>query len=199
MKKTKLLLLSMFVMMLLVSGCGSSKLDSGKENVDFINNNDSYFLIIAGKKFKAGDKITDLSAVGYNLKASEASQKLPANKYMIGAGNMMNSSNKNIFDVTPFNTKSSTIMISDSVIGGVSINYTWAKDDKKSANFEVYGGIKLGSTKEQVKKVFGEPSTTSSESTYTYNSDETYRNYKFTFNEEGKVSDIVWKNLVFNK
>lgn len=34
---------------------------------------------------------------------------------------------------------------------------------------------------------------------YRYESEETYRSYKFTFNENGEVSNIQWQNLVFNK
>lgn len=125
---------------------------------------------------------------------------------MIGAGSMMNSENKNIFDVTPFNTKDSAIKVSEAVIGGIDISYVSAKHDEKSANFEVYGGIKLGSTEEEVKNVFGEPSLVSESTvldstykTYRYESEETYRKYIFTFNEEGKVSNIQWQNLVFNE
>lgn len=199
MKKIKLLVLSMFAVILLSTGCGAEKVESKEEKVNFINNNASYFVIIDGKKFIAGDKISSLSKVGYNLKTSEAALSLSANKYMIGAGNMVNSASKNIFDVTPFNTKSSSIKVADAVIGGIDIDYYYAKNDKKAANFEVYGGIKLGSTKEAVKKAFGEPSSEIGTNVYKYESDETYRSYKFTFDDEEKVSEIVWQNLVFNK
>lgn len=214
MKKIKILALSIILITVLVclTGCGFNKDDEkekdenskGKteETVNFIDNNKSYFIMIDGDKFYAGDKIEKLSNVGYNVKSSEASQDIPANKYMIGAGSMMNSEDKRIFSVTPFNTNNSPTKVSDAVIGGIDISYSSAKNDDKSANFEVYGGIKLGSTEEEVKKVFGEPTSVyegSNYKSYKYESDEVYRSYDFRFNADGKVSDIEWKNLVFNK
>ncbi len=197
MKKFKLLMLSMFIMVLLTTGCGAEKVYDS--NVKFIDRNDSYFIKINGKKFMAGDKIASLSSVGYTLKSNEVNFELPANKYMIGAGNMVNSNNENIFDVTPFNITSSKIKVSDSVIGGLNLSYVWAKKDKKSADFEVYGGIKLGSTKEEVESAFGKPNSVVNNNVYKYVSEETYRSYTFTFDDEEKVSDIEWRNIVFNR
>lgn len=193
-----------FFTLSLVTGCGSKESTNGtgsSEKVNFIDSNKSYFIIIDGKKFYAGDKISALEKVGYSLRASEKYEELPANKYMIGAGHMLNSDNKNIFDVTPFNTKGSSIKVSEAVIGGIDLSYVTAKNDSKASDFEVYGGIKLGTSEAKVKEVFGEPSmvTDSIAKVYRYESEETYRSYKFTFNENGEVSNIQWQNLVFNK
>jgi hypothetical protein len=174
--------------------------DKQTENLDFINDNDSYFIIIDGKKFYAGDKIADLSSVGYNLKPEEATEEIPANRFIIGAGRMVNTAGQNSFDTTPFNKTSSSIQVSDSVIGAININYFWVKDDEKSVNFEIYGGIKLGSTEEEVKKVFGEPSSIhESDITkrYTYKSEELQRDFEFEFDKDDKVSIMKWRNLTF--
>ena len=76
------------------------------------------------------------------------------------------------------------------------------KEDKKAADFEVYGGIKLGSTEEELKKAFGEPESAlegePSTHYYRYTSDEIYRSYTFAL-QDGKVTNIEWKNLVFNQ
>lgn len=174
--------------------------DKQTENLDFINDNDSYFIIIDGKKFYAGDKIADLSSVGYNLKPQEATEEIPANRFIIGAGRMVNSAGQSSFSTTPFNKTSSSIQISDSVIGGINIQYIWVKDDEKSLNFEIYGGIKLGSTAEEVKKVFGKPSSIHEfdvSKKYTYKSEEFQRDFEFDFDEEDKVSTIKWTNMAF--
>lgn len=97
---------------------------------------------------------------------------------MVGAGDMRNSEDTEIFSVTPFDTKSSVIKLSDAVIGGLKLDDVWANRDGKSVNFEVYGGLRLGSTQKEVEKVFGKPSSTVELDTvksYTYSSDGAYR------------------------
>lgn len=191
-----------------IVGCGKKEDNNTQNNgenntqVDFINDNKSYFVSIDGKKYYAGDAIASLNEVGYHLREREQNEEVPANKYMIGAGYMQNDANKTVFHLTPFNTKDSAVKITDAIIGGFTLSESYAKSDERSANFEVYGGLKLGSTMEEVKSVFGEPSDTTEGSTYIvyrYESSEVYRNYKFTFDKENKVKDISWQNLVFNR
>ena len=173
-----------------------------EEKVDFLNDNDSYFIMIDGKKYLAGDKISDLSDAGYVLRESDRDVDIPANKYMIGAGYIQTSENKNSFSVTPYNTTDSSIKVSEAVIGGITLDSYNTQYDEKLAEIEVYGGIKLGSTMDEIKQVFGEPSSSTegtTSTTYRYESEETYRNYRFTFDEEGKLSGISWQNLVFEE
>lgn len=121
---------------------------------------------------------------------------------MIGAGDMQNTSDETVFHLTPYNEKDSTIKVSEAVIGGFSMGEVYAKNDKRSADFEVYGGIKLGATEEEVKAIFREPSAVNEYATYKifrYESSEVYRKYQFTIDEENKVSEIEWQNIVFNK
>lgn len=189
-----------------IVGCGKKE-DNNTQNdnnkqVDFINDNQSYYVSIDGKKYFAGDKIESLTEVGFHLRDREKDEEVPANKYMIGAGYMQNDENKTVFHVTPFNIESSAIKITDAIIGGFSMGDSYTKNDERSANFEVYGGIKLGADMEEVKSIFGEPSNTSETTNsvvYRYESSEVYRNYKFTFNKENKVTEISWQNLVFNR
>ena len=70
-------------------------------------------------------------------------------------------------------------------------------------NVEVAGGIKLGSTLEDVEKVFGVTDNTYKADSlgyivYTYKSSQTYRSYEITVDKDGKVSKIHWQNLVYN-
>lgn len=206
-----------------VSGCGtkdnrnSSESDSNdsvkSDNNDsteteepetsFLDDNKSYFFSIDGQKFYAGDDISSLSAVGYTVPESEADEELPAGKYMIGAGHMENANGDSVFDITPYNPTDASVKVSESVIGGFSTSYVWAKDDETALNIEIYGGIKIGSTKEEVETVFGEPTSISESSMgstyYIYESDEVYRSYKIQLNSEGTVEGFEWKNLVFHE
>lgn len=203
-KILKIAICSLFL--ITIVGCGKKE-DNNTQNdnnkqVDFINDNQSYYVSIDGKKYFAGDKIASLTEVGYHLRDREKDEEVPANKYMIGAGYMQNDENKTVFHVTPFNIESSAIKITNAIIGGFSMGDSYAKNDERSANFEVYGGIKLGADMEEVKSIFGEPSNTTETTNsvvYRYESSEVYRNYKFTFNKENKVTEISWQNLVFNR
>ncbi len=190
-------LLSLLVAGLCVlAGCGGS----GDGGADFINSTKSYYIMIDGEKFYAGDELANFSEVGYEIEEDARDLEIESDTYMIGAIYMENEAGDRIFDINPFNHKSSTVELSDAFLGGIRLNAYDAEKDERTASFEVYGGIKLGSTMDEVKDVFGEPSMTTESDTYTvyrYESDETYRRYIFTFNEEGKVKTIEWMNLVY--
>lgn len=176
--------------------------DENKKATNILDDNDSYFILVNGKKFYAGDKISDLKSVNYTISNNEIDEDVPAKKYLIGAGQMVTSENKRSFDVIPYNPSTSSVKVPEAVIGGITIDEYETRYDENLAKIEVYGGIKLGCTIDEVKKVFGEASSVTegkTSTTYRYESDETYRSYRFTFNEEGKVSSIYWQNLVFNQ
>lgn len=190
------------------NGTGSSDAENSNtkteeeqnKTTDFINDDDSYFIIIDGQKFSAGDNIIDLSDIGYNLRESEASEKVPANKFLIGAGGMRDLEDNLIFKVIPFNPTESSVMLSDAVIGGIDLDDFAKRYNDKVENLEVYGGVKLGFTEDELKEVFGEPSDISKGDNYhiyRYKSDDSNRYYQFNFDEEGRVSRIKWQNLLF--
>ena len=175
------------------SGCGNKEKDEAKdaennsnvkeeqkESKDPVNDNDSYYFIYDGK-----------------------TEDVPANKYMIGAGYIQTADKKTSFYVTPYNTESSAVKVPDTSIGGFDLDEDNLKYDSKLADVEVVGGLKLGSSLDDVKKVFGETEEIYERSNYdqyTYKSEEVYRNYEFKFSkDEKKVIEIKWKNLVFNK
>lgn len=188
-------------------GCGNKEKsqEQDKEQINFLDDNKNYYISINGKKYYAGDKISDFEKSDFKLKESEADEKLPAKKYMIGAGNIQNSDKKTIFQATPYNITDSSIAISESVIGGIDFGGTFVNEEfleELNLEIEVYGGITLGSTIEEVREVFGEPSHANETDDYTayrYGSKEAYRNYYFMFDEDGKVTSIEWQNLVFNE
>lgn len=199
-----------------LTGCGNNKDDSNQksdegnsvatEKVNAIDNNDNYYVMIKGTKFNAGDKISDVSKVGLKQDSKVLDQKVSKNTYMIGAGRIYDSNNKIVCNLTPYNSTDSAITVTDAVIGGLEVGdyqYDKISDEVLALDVEVAGGIKLGSSYEDVVKVFGETDDIyEAESLgykkYTYKSEETYRSYEFTIDKDGKVSRIYWQNLVFN-
>lgn len=204
------------VTLFMLTGCGNNEdnLDENNneensvatEKVNAIDNNDNYYVIIKGTKFNAGDKISDVSKVGLKQDSRALDEKISKNTYMIGAGRIYDSNNKSVCNLTPYNSTESTITVADSVIGGLEVGdyqYDKISDEILALDVEVAGGIKLGSSYEDVVKVFGETdniyeSDSLGYKKYNYKSEETYRSYEFTIDKDGKVSRIYWQNLVFN-
>ena len=200
-----------------LTGCGNNKEDSSDKkdnkeetatsnNVSAIDDNKNYFITIKGEKFNVGDKIADVSKVGLKQSSKVLEEKISKNTYMIGAGSIYNENDKTVCNMTPYNPTGDTITVADSVIGGVEVGdyqYDKISQDILDLDIEVCGGIKLGSSYDDVKKIFGETDDVyEAESLgykkYTYKSEEVYRYYEFTVDKDGKVSKIYWKNLVYN-
>lgn len=183
----------------------SSK-EEKKEDVKAADDNDNYFIKIKGKKFKAGDKISSLKEVGISQDEKVLDEKVKKNTYVIGAGTLYNESKKRVLNMTPYNASDEEITVKDAVIGGLEVGeyqYDKISQEVLDLEVEVAGGIKLGSTLDDVEKVFGKTDNTYfAESlgytTYTYKSSEVYRSYEFTIDKDGKVAKIHWQNLVFN-
>ena len=195
------------------TGCNNNKengktdVQTAKEEINAIDNNDNYFISIKSKKYKAGDKISSLKEIGLKQKDSVLEEKIKKNTYVIGAGAILNDAGKRVVNLTPFNPTDDTITVADAVIGGCEVGeYEYSKIPQEvlDLNVEVAGGIKLGSTLEDVEKVFGKTDTTYyAESLgytkYTYKSKKVYRSYEFTIGKDGKVAKIYWQNLVYKE
>lgn len=171
------------------------------------NLNEDYFFIIKGKKFKAGDKISGIANVGLKQDSRVVDQKVGKNTYLIGGGTIYNSNDKRVLNITPYNPSDEEVTAKDTVIGGFEIGeYEYGVIEKEVLDLDVsiVGGIKLGSTYDELISVFGETDNTFySESLgytlYTYKSDQVYRSFEFTVDKNNKVSKIRWQNLVFNR
>ena len=108
--------------------------------------------------------------------------------------------------MTPYNDTTEEITIKDSSIGGMEVGeyeYDKISEEVLALDIEVAGGIKLGSSLEDLEAAFGKTDNTYyAESlgytTYTYRSKEVYRSYEFTVGKDGKVAKIRWQNLVYN-
>ena len=211
MKKVNTILSFLIIILCLVSitAC-TNKTDSNDETaekeetkeISFLDNDKSYFILIDGKKYYAGDKISDLAKSGFTIREKEKNENAPAGKYIIGGGYMVNSENVSCFNVTPYNIKDTDVTIGQTVIGGFSIDAYNAKKDTKAQNIEIYGKIKIGSTKSDVVSAFGTASNTTTGTNYTvyyYYSSKVYRSFTIRFDENDTVSNIKWQNLEFNR
>lgn len=179
---------------------------SAKKDVDAIDDDDNYYISVKGKKFKVGDKISDVKSVGLKQQEKVLTEKVKKNTYVIGADSIKNENDKTVFSLTPYNPTQDTITVADAVIGGCKVgDYLYSKISQDVLDLDIeVGGIKLGDSLEDVEKVFGKTENVyTSESLgykkYTYKSKEVYRYYEISIDKEGKVSEIYWKNLVYNK
>lgn len=187
-----------------------SKHVSSTEKTYSIKDNEVYLIKVKGKVFKAGDKISNVSQVGLKQKDSDLNKTIPSNRYLLSMS-LLNDFNKSVFKVVPLNSTDKTINVSDAVIGGVEvgdINYSKIPEDTLKLNIEFFGGIKLGSTYEDIVKVFGEPDFENefkadekynmpAYKTYTYSSG--YKGFKFIIDDNGKVSQIEWNDYDYNE
>ena len=159
--------------------------------------------IEGGVTFK---EVSCLKEVGLKQQDRVLSEKVKKNTYVIGAGTIENAAGNRVISLTPYNPTNDTITVADAVIGGCDVGeYSYSKISKDvlDLNIEV-GGIKLGSSLEDIVKVFGETTDVyESESLgykkYTYKSKEVYRKFEFSIDKNGKLSEIYFQNLVYNK
>lgn len=157
----------------------------------FIDDNDSYYFIYNGVKIKAGDEISSITSAGLSIEDTRGAEEVEPDSRK--DCEIANSKGTSIFNVTAYSKNNSTVKISDSWIGGVSVDTRGVKRDSKVADMEVYGGIKIGSTIEELKAVFGEPDDSSTDSQYVYESKEVSRYYRFDI-KDGKITGITWMN-----
>ncbi len=209
------LAVGLFAVILFKGGKENNNSDDSKhvnstEKTYSIKDNEVYLIKVKGKVFKAGDKISNVSQVGLKQKDSDLNKTIPSNRYLLSMS-LLNDVNKSVFKVVPLNSTDKTINVSDAVIGGVEvgdINYSKIPEDTLKLNIEFFGGIKLGSTYEDIVKVFGEPDFENefkadekynmpAYKTYTYSSG--YKGFKFIIDDNGKVSQIEWNDYDYNE
>lgn len=165
-----------------------------------INDSKSYFFVVKGKKYYSGDKISDLTSSEFTFNKTGSEKEIPVNGYLIGGGSVQNSDKHTVFSVTAYNNTKEKIKGSDAVIGGFNLDkYGY---DYLSGDIEIFGGITIGTSIDDVKAVFGEPSKKTEETqysgpSYTYDAEARYREFVFNFDKEGKVKSLSWRNFNF--
>lgn len=164
---------------------------------------DAYFIKIDGKKYTFRSKLSDLSESGYEVNSKVKDQKVPAGKYMImiGGGYLSNDDNDTDFKVTPYNDSNDDTTFPNAMLGSVTISDTYDKDEQAILEkIEFYGGIHLGSSREDLIKVFGEPTESKEYDNYKGGKYEkieyqakTWKEFEFQV-EDGKVTEMTWTN-----
>lgn len=163
-----------------------------------LSNQKNFFVKIDGKKYYIGDKISTLTKAGYKLNEKAAAETAPAGKYLIlfGGSTLKNEDTKGTLGFTAMNPTKSDVLVKDAYIGALAIEKAFDKEaHAENSKMEIYGGLKLGSTKKEVEEIFGKCDNTyegSSIITWEYKSDESvWRYIKFTFDTKtGEVTEI---------
>lgn len=221
----KIISIIAFITILVVSlvtftGCGnndnkkddkeekSTSANEGKNTVSSIKDNSIYYVKINGTTFKAGDKLSSISKVELKQKEKNLETEIPKNRYLMDQA-VIDSNEKEICKFIPLNSTDSKIKAKDAVIGGFEVgdyNYDRLSKETLSYDFEIVGGIKLGSSYEDIVKVFGEEDFKyeSEASKYTpaytnYKYSSGYKGFEFTVDDSGKVSKIRWNNYDYNE
>jgi hypothetical protein len=211
-KKIAAIVLSgMMALSLVGCGGGSKEPATAQTNEDGsvdIRDNNLYFVKIGEKTYKVGAKIADLEKDGYTMSDKRRDETLPSNRYSMDT-DMKNADGKTLFQVKALNTGTSKVKYAEAELGGFTVgSYNTSKIEAETLalNIEVYGGIKLGDTYNDIVKVFGEPDfkhvSEKSEflpeyTTYKYSSG--YRGYEFIVDDGGKISQISWNNYDYNE
>ena len=193
-------------------GCGggkeSSTVQTNEDGSVSIRDNNLYFVKIGDQTYKVGAKIADLEKAGYIMSDKRRDQTLSSNSYSM-ENDMKNADGTTLFQVRALNIEKDKVKYVDAVVGGFTVgSYNTSKipEETLALNIEVYGGIKLGGTYDDIVKAFGEPEfkhvSEKSEllpeyTTYKYSSG--YRGYEFIVDDGGKISQISWNNYDYNE
>ena len=212
MKKKIAALLMAGMMALSMVGCGGSKepatAQTNEDGSVSIRDNNLYFVKIEDQTYKVGAKIADLEKAGYIMSDKRRDEELPSNRYSMDT-DMKNADGKTLFQVKALNTGTSKVKYAEAELGGFTVgSYNTSKIEAETLalNIEVYGGIKLGGTYEDIVKAFGEPEFSHKNEksdllpeymTYKYSSG--YRGYEFIVDDGGKISQISWNNYNYNE
>jgi cytoskeletal protein RodZ len=159
--------------------------------------NDAYYIKINGKKYNFNNTITEVEASGFKMHSQAKDQKVPAGGYLILiGGSRLTDGDSNGFGYTPYNDGKEKVTVAEAKLGSITLT-TPSSDKAKDVikKITVYGGIHIGSSLSDLKKVFGEATETKTASygdTYEYK-DSTYRKYSFKV-KDGVVDEITWTN-----
>ena len=213
MKKSIAVFVLSVLMALCLVGCGDGsgepaavqKNEDGSVN---IRDNNLYYVKIDGKTYKAGAKIADIEKAGYTMSDKRRDEMLPAQRYSLD-NDMKNSDGKTVFQIKALNTGSEKVKYAEAELGGFTIgsfNTSEIAEETLALNIEVYGGLKLGGSYDDIVNALGEPDFSFDHEgsdllpaykTYKYSSG--YRGYEFIVDDGGKISQISWNNYDYNE
>ncbi len=154
-----------------------------------LDDDDIYFFMIDDWMYMAGEEVRYFEETGYELLGGD--NQVPAGE-IDGGGVALLGDNIPKFQVTVYNPTDAAITRAESAIGGFKVRKDTATDEAVR-EAEVYGGIRIGSSREDVEIAFGEPTRTM-DNLYVYRTADPDKYYKFTFDEDWEVSIIEWRN-----
>lgn len=165
--------------------------------VSDIDDSKYYFFTVNGKNYYAGDKISNVQTSNLKVKKEESSdEELWAHGFSMKNISILNSKDDPIFSVLPYNKTDFDVNISEASIGGFKLNESDYKNS--SDKVEIYGGITIGTSKDEVEAIFGKPTSKNEikESTieYKYKGNTENHSFSFTF-KNGKVQSISWESF----
>lgn len=176
----------------------SSSSESSSKN-SFLDDNSIYFFTIDGETYTAGESMSKIADAGYELHTVDSQELESGESASCGIGFYSEEVMRvPQFYVNTYNPASSPIKYGEGNISGLTLWGSSATDETIHAT-EVYGGIHIGSTREEVEAVFGVPARVLDEAHYTFRSSDSDRYYKFMFDDNDQVSKINWINTVYDK
>ena len=186
-------------LILINQNSGNNGPDIAKDVKEPHKNDKAYFIKIGDKTFTNQSTIKDLEEAGYKLSAGTENNEVSANFYR--PASLANSDKGTGLIVSGYNETEQAIAISSAKLGKISIsNSTIKYAQEEYSAMEVYGGIHLGSSKDDLTNAFGEPTDTRESTAYDGKpsqiieyEDSSFKKYKFTL-EDDKVSKIEWIN-----
>ncbi len=128
----------------------------------------AYKIKIDGKVYSLPVKLQDFLDDGWSLEADEEGTDIPPMRYTL-ASPLQKGSKRMYIQVSNI-ASNDTIKIEEGYVTQVTVDTPAYKKDKKDEflNFELPGGIKESSSKEDVIKAFGEPTNENDTGDYTY-------------------------------
>lgn len=166
-------------------------------------NDDNYYVIIRGKKYTINNKLSDLSASGYAVNERYADRTVKPGDWSILGSAFANEKLSSSISAFGYNDTDKELNIADCKLGKVEIGHSISDSaDKEYMSMEFYGGLHLDSSREDVIKVFGEPTSDTHQDTFRSSEGTEVLRYQvstlkfFQFQiDDGKVAVIGWTNV----
>jgi len=191
MKKIGSLIIAILLTLALAPLVACSELGSGGSNssglinglVD-LENEVNYFIIVDGHKITLKTTIQDILNDGYTTRDSlDLNKGVEAKSFLFGPI-YFGKDGETCFSMTAFNRADKTIPLSQCTFRDIIIDAEW------STNVSIVGGLTLGSSREDVYKVFGKDSSDSEEVLYYSSKGDVKRTFIFHLDDSGCVSSV---------
>jgi len=153
--------------------------------------------------YSINNKLSDLSASGYAVNERYANRTVEPGGWSILGSAFANQKLSSSISAFGYNDTDKELNIADCKLGKVEINHSISsRADEEYMSMEFYGGLRLDSSREDVIKVFGEPTSDTHQDTFRSSEGTEVLRYQvstlkfFQFQiDDGKVAVIGWTNV----